>query len=58
MNDTDYDANKYQNKKIGIKVTMEMVQCSSDAYKFKWNSLSTDLNSKLDELSPASKTIE
>ena len=58
LDNPDYDANKYQNKKIGIKVTMEMVQCSSDAYKFKWNSLSTDLNSKLDELSPASKTIE
>lgn len=56
-----YKVNDYQDKQVGIEVTMEMVQCSYNAYSGKWNSggnsLSKDLNNKLDELSPEGKMI-
>lgn len=45
-----YDANDYQNMKIGIKVKMEMIQCIDNAYSLKWNAnndLSEELTTKL-----------
>lgn len=56
-----YKVNDYQDRQVGIEVTMEMVQCSSKAYSGKWNSggniLSEDLNNQLDKLSPEGKKI-
>lgn len=34
---SDEDANDFQNKYIGVDVSMQMVQAKYDAYKTKWN---------------------
>lgn len=58
--DSDYNVNDYQNKSIGIEVTMEMVQCSDKAYTGKWNSnndLPENLKTALDKYSTESKKL-
>lgn len=59
--DSSYDVNKYQDKKIGIKIDMEIIQCRGKAYSVKWNAsntkLSSELDSKLSTFCDESKTI-
>ena len=54
-----YNINDYQNKGIGIEVTMEMVQCSGKGYSVKWNSnnMAQDLKDKLEHYSTESKVL-
>lgn len=60
--DSSYDVNKYQDKKIGIKVEMEIIQSRGKAYSVKWNAgdtkLSSGLDNKLSSLCKESKTIK
>ncbi|MEG1410638.1 MAG: hypothetical protein RR940_03210 [Bacilli bacterium] len=48
----EIDNNSYQDMNIGLKVTMDMVQCGDYAYKSKWSesNISGNLKDKLDSL--------